>query len=79
MAAGTKRARAGNKGHSASCKQVPQGGRGLWIDRELLRRHMNPLPKFVHSADPRERNDGSRYLELADTLLETRHHAKNTG
>jgi len=59
--------------------QLPQDGTGLWIDRELLRRHMNPLPKVVLSLQPSDQHDARRYLELADTLLEAKDQQKQSG
>ena len=79
MSTGAKRARAGKKGQNAGSGKVPQDGRGLWIDRELLRRHMNSVPKFVPSTDPGEQPDVSRYLELADALLEATDQRQNNG
>jgi len=69
MSTGAKRAMAKRVGPNSIRKQIPQDAHGLWIDRELLRRHMNPVPKFVRSDEPVDRQNASRYLELADTLL----------
>lgn len=79
MSTGTKRARAGKKGQNAESGKVPQDGRGLWIDHDLLRRHMSSLPKFVHSAEPTDEQRVNRYLELADTLLDTTDRIKKAG
>ena len=75
MATGTKRARVTRRSPNAENKgdrRIPQNGSGLWIDHALLRRHMNPLPKLALSNQPAESHDVTRYLELADTLLDAR-------
>lgn len=69
MSAGTKRAKAKKRGQKSEIKQISQEARGLWIDREFLRRHMNPVPKFVRTDSTEAEPDLDRYLELADTLL----------
>ena len=79
MSIGAKRAKAGGRGPNSTAKKTPQDAHGLWIDRELLRRHMNPVPKFVGSQEPADEQDGSRrYLELAATLLRTKDQHENT-
>lgn len=75
MATGTKRAKAKRRSPNTEIKghsRLPQHGSGLWIDHALLRRHMNPLPKLVLSNQNAESHDVTRYLELADTLLDVR-------
>lgn len=75
MATGTKRAKAKRRSPNTEIKgdrRLPQNGSGLWIDHALLRRHMNPLPKLVFSNEPAESHDVTRYLQLADTLLDAR-------
>ena len=79
MATGAKRAKAKGQSPNSKAQKTPQDARGLWIDRELLRRHMSPLSKFVRSAEPGDQQDVSRYLELADTLLGTKDQHENTG
>jgi len=64
---------------NSRAQKTAQEARGLWIDRELLRRHMSPLSKLVPSAQPSDPQDVSRYLELADTLLGTKDQRENTG
>lgn len=40
---------------------------GLWIDKELLRRHQNSQPQtIIHGV---HESDGNRYLQLADIAL----------
>ena len=70
MHTGTKSPIARKRRGKRSPNRVPQEAHGLWIDRDLLRRHMNPLPNFVRTAEPADQHDVSRYLELADTLLQ---------
>jgi len=68
MAASAKRAKSKPRAPAFGGKRIPQETPGLWIDREVLRRHMNPLPKVVLSLQPSGNVD--RYLELADALLQ---------
>jgi len=79
MAMGAKRATAKGQLPNSRAQKAPPEARGLWIDRELLRRHMSPLSKFVPSAETSDQQDVSRYLELADTLLGTKDQRENTG
>ena len=72
MSAGAKRAKAKKRGQKCGLKEISQEARGLWIDREFLRRHMNPVPKFVRTNSPDVDCDLDRYLELADTLLKAK-------
>lgn len=78
MAASAKRAKSKRRAPTFGGKRIPQGTPGLWIDRELLRRHMNPLPKVVLPLQPSDQGGIDRYLELADTLLQT-DRQENTG
>jgi hypothetical protein len=39
---------------------------GLWIDKELLRKHQSPHQTILHGA---HESDGNRYLQLADIAL----------
>jgi hypothetical protein len=39
---------------------------GLWIDKELLRKHQSPAQTILHGA---HESDNSRYLQLADIAL----------
>jgi hypothetical protein len=80
MSAGTKRAKAKKRGRNSGIKQISQEAHGLWIDREFLRKHMNPVPKFVRPDSSHAERDLNRYLELADTLLNTNteEHRRNT-
>ena len=71
MSAGTKRAKSKKRGQNSGIKQISQEAHGLWIDREFLRRHMNPAPKFVRADNTEPECDLDRYLELADMLLNT--------
>ena len=71
MSTGTKRAKVKKRRQNSAIKQISQEAHGLWIDREFLRRHMNPAPKFVRSDSTEAERDVDRYLELADTLLNT--------
>ena len=57
------------RGQNSGLKRISQEAHGLWIDREFLRRHMNPVPKFVRTKGPDAERDLDRYLALADTLL----------
>jgi len=77
MATGAKRAKAKRQLPTSRSQKTPQEARGLWIDRELIRRHMSPLSKLVPSAQPSDPQDVSRYLELADTLLGTKDQHEN--
>lgn len=70
MSASAKRAKSKRRLSNPEGKGIPQQATGLWIDYDLLRRHMNPLPKFVSIAEPDDRHDISRYLKLADALLQ---------
>ena len=79
MLAGAKRAKARGRRANSTSGTTPQDAHGLWIDRELLRRHMNPLPKFVQSTEHADEQNVTRYLELADTLLGTKDQHENTG
>lgn len=78
MPAGTKRAKARRQSRN-SAFDLPQGARGLWIDRDLLRRHMNPVPKAVLRDAPVTEHKVNRYLELADTLLKQNDQQDNSG
>lgn len=80
MSAGTKRAKAKKRGQNSGIRQISQEAQGLWIDREFLRKHMNPVPKFVRTDITEAERDLDRYLELADTLLNTKkqEHQGNT-
>jgi hypothetical protein len=49
---------------------------GLWIDKELLRRHQNSQPQTIlHGV---HESDGNRYLQLADIALGTGRGKKKT-
>jgi len=74
MGAGTKRAKLEKRDPKSETRKIPQEGRGLWIDHQLLRRHMSPLPKFVESSLKSDQSNMNRYLELADTLLKAEDH-----
>ena len=70
MAPSAKRVKGKRRAPTLGGKRIPQETPGLWIDRELLRRHMNPLPKVVLPLQPSDQGDVDRYLELADALLQ---------
>jgi hypothetical protein len=49
---------------------------GLWIDKDLLRRHQNSQPQtIIHGV---HESDGNRYLQLADIALGTAKGKKKT-
>jgi hypothetical protein len=82
MATGTKRATPKRRSPNAETKgdrRLPQDGAGLWIDRDLLRRHMNPLPKLALNTQPADSHDVTRYLELADAVLGAKDQQENSG
>lgn len=49
---------------------------GLWVDKELLRKHTQTTPKtIIHGSSEAA---GNRYLELADIVLGARNKKKAT-